>query len=355
MEVDLRVDRVVARVLLAAEDARVAGTLEIVGQLDAEQVEEGRHHVDVRDEPVEAATLRAGARHAHGEQHPRARVEQRALLERVGQPVVRGEHDDGVLVAAALAQRVEHETVVGVGHGDALLEARVVGARHLVVGDVHRRLGVVGDAGVGIGPRPVRRMLAKRDEERALAVIGPEPLRQALGVPAVPHHKVLLGVPRGVGREVLLVAEGLRGELVVGVVADLVLDAAEHAVEALVREQAREVARPVDVKPALREAEHAVLMRVGAREQPRTTRGARGRHAERLLEEHRILTELLDAGSLDGVAVGGDHASRVMGVQVENVHAGSFGRAGRDGARWASMLGASEHIPPKSGTYSAQW
>ena len=246
----------------------------------------------------------------------------------VGQAVVGREHHDGVLVAAACAQRVEHQAEVGVGHLDAPLVAGKVRAGHLVVGDVHRGLGVVLGARLGVGPGAVRRMLPVGDKERARAVIGAEPPREPLGVLAVPLDEVLLGVGGGVGRDVLVVAEGLGRELVVGVVAHLVLHAAEHAAKARLGEQARQVARAVDPKAALREAEHAVLVRVGSREQPRAARRARGGHAERMLEQHRVLAELLHARGLHGIAVRGDDSARVVRVQIEDVHAGSFQRAG---------------------------
>ena len=94
-----------------------------------------------------------------------------------------------------------------------------------------------------------------------------------------------------------------------------------------VGEQAGQVARAVNLKAALSEAEHAVLVRVGAREQARAARRARGRHAERMLEQQCLLAELLDARGFYGIAIRADNSARVMGVQVENVHASSFRRA----------------------------
>ena len=187
-------------------------------------------------------------------------------------------------------------------------------------------------------------MLAKGDEEGALPVIGLEPTHEVAGVLGVPHHEVALGIGRRVGGDVLLVAKRSKRKGVVGVVTNLVLHATENTAPPGTCQHVGQVLGGVELKATLRQTQHAVLVRVRTGQEARPAGRAGGRHAKGVLEQQTVLGKRLHIGCVDRIAIGRDDASRVVRMQVQDVHGRSLGR----GLSRTGMLGQQASVPEEN-------
>ena len=302
------------------------------GVFDARGAEKGRDHAQMGHHLLRTTTGEiASPRHAHDQGDLESGFVQGALGAGHRDPVVCGEHHEGLLGDPGVLERLQHLADGRIHHAHRPLQLGDLGATGCGVLEVRRDrdpplivgLDVRTEEADDAGLVTIRLETMRLDE--------PDLQVERRVLTGVPSHRVggtacdLGGVPTGVD---VVESEPFR-HLVIGQGARLVVDADQLGRVAGPAQVSRDVARRVGHVPPVRimgESEDPGLLRVIPREQGRTRGRALRCGGERPLEDDAVRRERVQSGRLHRVdPVCGQKAAEVMAVQQKDVGLGHCG------------------------------